>query len=214
VIAIYIENPKTKHLPLIYPLVLYNGTKPYNVARNLWDLFNNKTLAKQFWTTDYQLVNVHDIPDNELKKRVWSGIFEFFLKHIHERQLLKRWQEIADILPEITKVSIGYDYIQMILYYTLTAIDQSDKIELEKMLITTLNKEKGTEIMTSLAQSWKEEGIEIGIQDGIRIGEKRGEARGIERTAINMLKQNLDIKLIASVTGMSTEELLKLQSKI
>lgn len=209
-----IENPKTKHLPLIYPLVLYNGTKPYNVARNLWDLFNNKVLAKQFWTTDYQLVNVHDIPDEEFKKRIWSGILEFFLKHIHERQLLKRWQEIADILPEITKVSIGYDYIQMILYYTLTAIDQSDKIELEKMLITTLNKEKGAEIMTSLAQSWKEEGIEIGIQDGIKIGEKRGEARGIERTAINMLKQNLDIKLIASVTGMSTDELLKLQSKI
>ena len=92
----------------------------------------------------------------------------------------------------------------------MTAIDQSDKIELEKMLITTLNKEKGAELMTSLAQSWKEEGIEIGEKRG----EARGETKGIERTAINMLKQNLDIKLIASVTGMSTDELLKLQSKI
>ena len=73
-----IENPKTKHLPLIYPLVLYNGTKPYKVSRNLWDLFSSKTLAKRFWTEDYQLVNVHDIPDAEFKKRVWSGILEFF----------------------------------------------------------------------------------------------------------------------------------------
>ena len=81
---------------------------------------------------------------------------EFFLKHRHERQLLKRWQQIADILPELTKVSIGYDYIEMILHYTLTSIDQSDKIELEKMLINTLNKEKGVELMTSLAQSCKE----------------------------------------------------------
>jgi hypothetical protein len=40
---------------------------------------------------------------------------EFFLKHRHERQLLKRWQQIADILSELTKVSIGYDYIEMIL---------------------------------------------------------------------------------------------------
>jgi hypothetical protein len=47
---------------------------------------------------------------------------EFFLKHRHdERQLLKRWQQIADILPELTKVSIGYDYIEMILHYTLYA---------------------------------------------------------------------------------------------
>ena len=81
---------------------------------------------------------------------------EFFLKHRHERQLLKRWQQIADILSELTKVSIGYDYIEMILHYTLTSIDQSDKIELEKMLINTLNKEKGVELMTSLAQSCKE----------------------------------------------------------
>jgi len=43
-------------------------------------------------------------------------------------------------------------------------------MELEKMLITTLNKEKGAEIMTSLAQSWKEEGI----QDGIKIVEAIG----------------------------------------
>ena len=209
-----ITNPEAKHLPLVYPLVLYNGTKPYNAPRNLWDLFNNTTLARQFWTKDYQLVNVHDIPDEELKKRAWSGILEFFLKHIHERQLLKRWREIADILPEITKISIGYDYIQMILYYTLTAIDQSDKIELEKLLITTLNKEKGAELMTSLAQSWKEEGIEIGIQDGIKIGEKRGEARGVEKTAMNMLKQNVDHELISSVTGMSIDEILKLRSKL
>lgn len=209
-----IENPQTKHLPLIYPLVLYNGTRPYNVARNLWELFNNKVLAKQFWTEDYQLVNVHDIPDEQLKKRIWSGILEFFLKHIHERQLLKRWQEIADILPEITKVSIGYDYIQTILYYTLTSIDQSDKIELEKLLITTLNKERGEELMTSLAMAWKEEGIEIGIQDGIKIGEKRGEARGENKKAIeiakNLLSQKIDIKTISIATGLSLDDIQKL----
>ena len=57
----------------------------------------------------------------------------------------------------------------MILHYTLTSIDKNDKIELERMLINTLNQGKGVELMTSLAQSWKEEGIEIGILDGIII---------------------------------------------
>jgi len=122
-------NQKTKNVPLIYPLIIYNGTKSYNVPRNLWELFNNPMLAKKFWTEDHKIVNVHDIPDEEFKTRIWSGILEFFLKHRHERQLLKRWQQIADILSELTKVSIGYDYIEMILHYTLTSIDQSDKIE-------------------------------------------------------------------------------------
>ena len=93
-----LENPKSKNLPLIYPLIIYNGTKDYNVPRNLWELFNNPMLAKKFWAEDHKIVNVHDIPDKEFKTRIWAGILEFFLKHRHEKQLLKRWQEIADIL--------------------------------------------------------------------------------------------------------------------
>ncbi len=49
------------------------------------DLFANNKLAKELWISDYQLVNVHEIPDEEFKQRIWSGILEFFLKHIHER---------------------------------------------------------------------------------------------------------------------------------
>ncbi len=109
------------------------------MSRNLWSLFDNSKLVRDIWANDYQLVNVHDIADEELKKRVWSGILEFFMKHIKKRNLLKKWQEIANILPEFTKVTIGYNYIEMILSYTLTKIDQSDRIELEKLLTSKLN---------------------------------------------------------------------------
>ncbi|WP_375327539.1 Rpn family recombination-promoting nuclease/putative transposase [Candidatus Tisiphia endosymbiont of Nemotelus uliginosus] len=56
-------------------------------------LFNNPDLAKRLWTDDYLLINVHDINDEQLKEQLWSGILLFFLKHIHERQLLKKLQE-------------------------------------------------------------------------------------------------------------------------
>lgn len=45
-------------------------------------------------------------------------------------------------------------------------------------------------------------------------GKAEGEIKGIEKTAINMIKENLDIKLISSVTGISTDELLKLRNKL
>ena len=35
-----------------------------------------------------------------------------------------------------------------------------------------------------------------------------------KEVAINMLRQNLDARLIASVTGLSKEEILKLKSKL
>jgi predicted transposase/invertase (TIGR01784 family) len=44
-------------------------------------------------------------------------------------------------------------------------------------------------------------------------GEAKGEAKGIKKTALNMLKQKLDDKLISSVTGLSLEEVLKLKNK-
>lgn len=48
----------------------------------------------------------------------------------------------------------------------------------------------------------KEEGIEI------------GEARGVEKTVINMIKEKADIKFIATVTGLSEDQILKLKNKI
>ena len=46
----------------------------------------------------------------------------------------------------------------------------------------------------------------------------KAKAQGIEERnkeiAINMLKQNLDNSLVSSVTGLSTEEVLKLKSKL
>lgn len=50
----------------------------------------------------------------------------------------------------------------------------------------------------------KEKGIKEGLEKGIK--------EGVERTTLNMLKQNLDSTLISSVTGLSTEEILKLKS--
>ena len=128
--------------------------------------------------------------------------------------MLKRWQEIADILPELTKISIGYDYIEMILHYTLTSIDKNDKIELEKILINTLNQEKGEDLMTSLAQAWKEEGIEIGILDGVKIGKqegiKLGKAEGKAELIQMMLNTGNSVDDIAKVTGLSVDEIQKL----
>ncbi|WP_250311324.1 Rpn family recombination-promoting nuclease/putative transposase [Rickettsia endosymbiont of Oedothorax gibbosus] len=211
-------NPKAKSLPLIYPLIIYNGKKKYNASLNIWNLFSHPDLARGFWINDCQLINVHDIPDEELKEKVWSGILLFFLKHIHERQLLKRWQEISHLLPKLSEITIGYDHIRNLLQYTLTFIEQNDKIELEKILKNSLTKEKGEELMPSIAQVWKEEGIEIGLQDGIKIGVqdgiKIGEARGEAKLIKMMINNGSSIEEVAKITGLSItkiNELLKLQ---
>ncbi|MCZ6924160.1 MAG: Rpn family recombination-promoting nuclease/putative transposase [Rickettsia endosymbiont of Ixodes persulcatus] len=190
-------NPKSKHLPFVYPLVFYNGQKKYNAPKNLWDLCQHKELMQDIWTKDHLVSNVHDIPDEELKKKAWAGILQFFMKHIHERDLLKRWYEIADLLPELAKLNIGINYLELILTYTLIKIEKSDKIELEKMLKSRLNTELGEKLMTSIAHHWKEEGIQQGIEKGMQLGEARGmqigEAKRTMEVAKNMLSNNYSI---------------------
>ncbi len=55
---------------------------------------------------------------------------------------------------------------------------------------------------------------EKALAEGISIGEARGIEKGVEKTAINMLKQKLDDKLICSVTGLSLEKITKLKNRI
>ncbi|KDO02115.1 Rpn family recombination-promoting nuclease/putative transposase [Rickettsia tamurae] len=217
-------NPKSKHLPFVYPLVFYNSTKKYNAPKNIWDLCQHKELMQDIWNKDHQVVNVHDIPDDELKKQAWAGILQFFMKHIHERDLLKRWYEIADLLPEFAKLNIGIDYLELILTYTLIKIEKSDKIELEKILKSRLNNQQGEKLMTSLAHHWKEEGIQQGIAKGMQIGEAKGlqigEAKGLQigeakktmEVAKNMIAAGADTDFIAKVTGLSIDEINKLKN--
>ena len=45
-------------------------------------LFDHSVL-KNIWINDYQLINVYDISDQKLKENAWSGILQFFMKHIY-----------------------------------------------------------------------------------------------------------------------------------
>jgi len=206
----HMKVTKSKKFPFIYPLLFYNGQEKYNAPLNLWELFNNSELVKNTWTNDYQLINVHDIPDEKLKKNIWSGVLQFFLKHIHERDLLKRWQEIADLLPEFIKVDIGIDYIELILFYTLNKIKENDKIELEKMLKSHLNPELGGKLMGSLAHHWQQEGMEIQKAKDVKITELMIKKEKIT-LAKKMLTDKEPIAKIIKYTDLTREEIEKLK---
>jgi len=137
------------------------------------------------------------------------------LEHIHERDLLNKWYEVQAMLPEIIKATMGYDYLEMLLCYTLTKIEQNDKIKLEKMLTSVLDKETGEKIMGSLAHHWQQQGKELGILEGIQIGKTEGiqigEAKGKIEIAKKMLAQGCDISLIATVTGLDVSYIRSLK---
>ncbi|MGZ7445648.1 Rpn family recombination-promoting nuclease/putative transposase [Paenibacillus sp. TH7-28] len=58
-----------------------------------------------------------------------------------------------------------------------------------------------------------EKGIEQGIEKGMEKGIKQGIAVGMEKAALNMLREGMETSLVAKVTGLSEEQVLKLKKQ-
>jgi len=76
----------------------------------------------------------------------------------------------------------------------------------ERLSVIKMSSEERNEYIYYQKQS-------VHSQDILNAARAEGESKGVKKTAINMLKQELDDKLISSVTGLSLEEILKLKNK-
>jgi len=114
------SNKKTAPLPLVYPIVFYNGKTKYNSARNLWDLFTSPDLAKEILTSDYKLIDLQNTSDDEIKQKKHIALLEFFMKHIHMRDSLKLWHRVLTEFQaqiEIDRLK-DFEYLKSFLWYT------------------------------------------------------------------------------------------------
>lgn len=68
-------------LPLICPILMYNGTEIYNAPRNLWDLFTDSRQAKKLMTENYQLVDLQSMSDDEIVQKKHLGMLEYSINH-------------------------------------------------------------------------------------------------------------------------------------
>ncbi len=193
-------NPEATRFPVIYPIILSNSPTAYNVPRNIWDLFVNPGLAKQFWTNDCNVIDLAQTPDEKLEAQVWAGSMQLFLKHVNEGRRLK--EIIKNRILLLHTYDSNDELIETLLVYGLTTMEENDKIEIAKFLNEEFGKKEGERIMASVAQKWYDEGIEEGIE------------KGVVNTAINMLRQNTDLKFISSVTGLSIDTLQKLKASL
>ena len=152
------------------------------------------------------------------------------------RDMLKLWHNIFEKFPEAVKIDKehGYFYISNLLWYIDRKLSAEKREELSGLMIEHLPKNDGEDLMRTIADSYIEEGVSKGIiqgvaqgvAQGIVIGEARGEARGVEKgkmdginlrnieIARRMLKEKTDIKFISSVTGLSNDDILRIQNKM
>ena len=229
------HKKKKDKLPLVVPLVLYNGKTEYTAPKSFWELFYNPDMAKSIISDNYQLIDLQSMSDDEIKSKPHLGMFNFFMKHIHQQNMLELWQQF---LTEFTQSILidkeqGYIYIKKLLWYTSSKVATEKTDELNKLILSHLPDDEGEKIMRTIADSYIDEGLEKGIEKGMVLGLEKGKAEGkaegiakgkaegkaegiaigVETIVRRMLQEKTDINFIASVTGLSNDEILKIQNK-
>jgi predicted transposase/invertase (TIGR01784 family) len=103
----------------------------------------------------------------------------------------------------------GYLYTKMMIWYNDSKIEESQREELDRLIEQNLPTEDRENIMRTIADAYRDEGMAKGIETGMA----KGFQEGVKKTALKMLQQKLDLKLISSVTGLSSDDLLKLKNR-
>ena len=109
-------------------------------------------------------------------------------------------------LSDKTKVS---EYLEVLLRYLFNSPGEYSKEEIREQVTNIL--EGGGDVMQTIAQKLREEGIKIGEEKGIKIGEKIGKEDNAKETAIRMLKKGFDINTIVEITGLEPSVIEKLR---
>ena len=205
------SSQNKKKLPLIFNTVFYNGPKAFNSPRTMFDLMENRDLAKKY-LFKYELINAKSISVMDMQLQRKAGLMQYLMKNIYAKDLYLVWQKAKRFF---NLNSFNLDYLTSALCYTVNKIKRKDRDKLFKLIEKSTSKEKGEKIMRSIAEAWKEEGFEEGIEKGKLAGIQEGIEKGIEKEkfiiAKNMLIKGYLSKEIADMTGLTIQEVENLR---
>ena len=202
-------NKSQARLPLIYPIIIYNGDKPYSSSLTLSDLIEpteSKQLFKDMFAKPIPLIDLTCIQDEELKKNAQfyvRGICLLMaLKHVFDHQLQVFIDQIM-IYCLVQLEQIGdVDEVIDIISYLSKENNYLDKKRFWQGLYGKFSEETEGK-MTTIAQQMRQEGIEKEkIEIAKRLLDDRHDLNEVD--LINWVKK---------MTGLSEEKIRELKKK-
>lgn len=207
-----IESSKENKIPLIYPILFYNGKSRYNAPLSLWEMFDDSEMAKQILTNNYHLINLHAMSDDEIKAKKHIALFEYMMKHIHTRDMLNLWKQLLKDLKDHIHYDkkAGFIYMKQMMWYTNSKLEKKYDEDLKYLIEQNLSQKDGEELMPTIAEHYIQEGME----KGILLGEEKGLEKGLEKSALGMLEKKLDPKLISDITNLPLSRIQALKKNL
>jgi predicted transposase/invertase (TIGR01784 family) len=193
------QNKEAKYLPVIIPLVIYHGKPKWSISENFISLFEETTDLEQYIPDfSYNLYDISHMPDEDIQGTPLLKIFLTTFKYIYSPELRNKLWDILKLFLELSDKTKVSEYLEVLLRYLVNSPGEFNKKELHEQVASLI--EEGGDIMQTIAQQLREEGIKI------------GEEEKAKETAKNLLEMGIDIDKIAKATGLKKEEVEKLAS--
>jgi len=188
------KHPKEKKLPLVVPLILYTGDKPYTYSTDLFDLFGKeKDLAKSTFLSPYQLIDLNKISDETLREAYyWFGAAALTAKHIRDFDLVSLVKSMIDLFLRLKDEGLD-NYVHVTLSYIFDAGEVKDEEAFRDILQSGLSSDDKEKIMTL---------AEIFLQKG----KVEGKLEALHETALNLFKLGMNKEQVAQATTLSLQE--------
>ena len=104
IIRKHVEESREELLPFVYPVVFYNGSKPYPYTTDFFELFTDPGFARELLLKPFQLIDLTQFADDDLKKASLLGIIELLLKYAYARDTVSIIKNIGALLQQADKM--------------------------------------------------------------------------------------------------------------
>lgn len=195
------KNEKADDLPVILPLVIYHGKDTWNIGSTLGDIIKGyeslpHDVKKHIPNYEYLLYDISKYTDEEIKGSAYLRIMLTVLRDIFTKddaEISKTIIKAAEYLMELEDKQSGIEYFETMMRYIFSArIDLTEEKVNEIMSKIETTYPEGSEVIMTLAEKFREEGIEEGIEKGVKK---------------SLVKTN--IRLLTKKFGPLTDELKK-----
>ncbi|NNM58941.1 MAG: Rpn family recombination-promoting nuclease/putative transposase [Legionellales bacterium] len=195
------NKPKPLPLPLIFPVLLFNGKRPYTYSRDIFTLFGDlEALARKAFLEPFTLIDIGQIPQEDIRKHQLAGLMELSLCHADLRDLVEEMEQFGLICQDL-KVEIINEIVEVVVKYNMQkrkfGAEQLD--EYIQIIKKTLPDNVGAVAM-NIAQAFEARGREEAFDSTLH--------------AIELLEQGHSLEEVAKETNVSIKMLQVFRDRI
>ncbi|WP_295447191.1 Rpn family recombination-promoting nuclease/putative transposase [uncultured Thiodictyon sp.] len=155
------QHPDARHLPPVYPLVIYHGERLWQAPRSFHELVAPlpdalKPFVPQF---TYALHDLSVRTDAEIKGDVLTRLVQLAMRWIFSDEPIARLRELLNLIEQVADQATALELLESLLRYYVQGTQRVDEQDARRLLQQTSN---GDPIMQTFIDRYIEQGRQQG----------------------------------------------------